>query len=193
MLLGLRMPDHLMNEPPNISLKSYKKECLENGVIKFSNGQSLIYIKALNFYTPEHNPMICWTSSGYAFKCVNEEMIAGEKICTGILKKDQDTIYTAWWFDNGEMKTISQLAWRWRCLRNNDNFILINVCAPSKAALLHDVNSLSLQRHESFTAQQNEDKIASDLGIRASISKPGNCCIGALHFATPCFAGNRPA
>jgi exosortase N len=111
-----------------ISLKGYKKTSMDNNVLKFENKTALIYMKPTPFYAPEHNPMICWTGSGYAFQLIRKERIKGIEIYTGILVKGNDRIYASWWFDNGKMKTVSQFGWRWQGVRSN-NFYLINVNA----------------------------------------------------------------
>ena len=112
-----------------ITLKGYQKTLLQNNVLKFENREALIYMKPTAFYAPEHNPMICWTGSGYEFQLIKKEMINGTEIYTGTLVKGKDKIYASWWFDNGKMKTIDQLQWRWNAARGNQEFYLVNVNA----------------------------------------------------------------
>jgi exosortase N len=118
-----------------IALKGYQKTFLQNNVLKFENKEALIYMKPTSFYAPEHNPMICWTGSGYEFQLIKKEMINGTEIYTGTLVKGKDKIYASWWFDNGKMKTIDQFQWRWNAARENQDFYLINVNATKSEDL----------------------------------------------------------
>lgn len=120
-----------------INLIGYKKTPLENKVLKFENKEALIYIKPTPFYAPEHNPMICWTGSGYEFQFIKKDHVKGIEIYTGILVKGKDRIYTSWWFDNGKIKTIDQLSWRWNGIKSN--FYLVNV----NASRLEDLNRIT--------------------------------------------------
>ncbi|SHF72164.1 exosortase N [Pedobacter caeni] len=119
----------------NISLKGYQKTNLENNVLKFENKDALIYLKPTTFYAPEHNPMICWTGSGYEFQLIKKEIISGTEIYTGTLVKGKDKIYSSWWFDNGKMKTINQFQWRWNGAKGNQRFYLVNVNTTKKEDL----------------------------------------------------------
>lgn len=119
----------------HITLKGYQKTFLQNNVLKFENKEALIYMKSTSFYAPEHNPMICWTGSGYEFQLIKKEMINGTEIYTGTLVKGKDKIYASWWFDNGNMKTINQLQWRWNAARGDQEFYLINVNATKSEDL----------------------------------------------------------
>jgi exosortase N len=118
-----------------IVLKGYQKTHLQNNVLKFENKKALIYMKPASFYAPEHNPMICWTGSGYEFQLIKKEMINGTEIYMGTLVKGKDKLYASWWFGNGKMKTINQLQWRWTAARGDQEFYLINVNASKSEDL----------------------------------------------------------
>jgi exosortase N len=105
--------DALVTSTNNIQLAGYQKKQLDGGIMKFENADALIYLKPTTFYAPEHNPMICWVGSGYAFKNIRRETIGGHGLYTATLVKNTDRIYAAWWFDNGRLKTVNQVAWRW--------------------------------------------------------------------------------
>lgn len=122
---GKKVPSDLSKD--NITLKGYQKTNLENNVLKFENKEALIYFKPTPFYAPEHNPMICWTGSGYEFQLIKKEIISGTEIYTGTLVKGKDKIYSSWWFDNGKIKTINQFQWRWNGVKENQGFYLVNV------------------------------------------------------------------
>ena len=111
----------------------YKINEIENGITQFRSSKALIYAKPIPaFYSSEHSPYTCWKGSGYQFKSIREEMIAGHLIYFGTLQKGKDELQTAWWFSNNEHNTISQLDWRWRVLQGEPDFQLINVTASNK-------------------------------------------------------------
>ncbi len=135
----------------HIDLQGFKKEILSSGMVKFENSEALIYYKPVTgFYGADHSPMICWVGSGYKFKSFAKTRIKNIEIYKGVLQKENhpkenkekknsqktyDIIYTAWWFDNGNYQTISQLSWRWQTLRGEPEFSLVNVNANSEADL----------------------------------------------------------
>lgn len=131
---------NLSNSP--ITVNGYHKSTLHNGVIKFDNPKTLIYIKPTAFYAPEHDPMVCWTGSGYEFKAIQESVVQGRHIYSGMLQKAGGTIYTAWWFDNGQTKTVNQLKWRWQAATGQPGFCLINVNAAKRDDLTATVNRI---------------------------------------------------
>jgi len=126
----------------NVSLPGYKKSVLESGVIKFENTGALVYVKPSPFYCPEHDPMICWQGSGYVFSTIKKEVIAGRQVYLGVLTKAKDKIYAAWWFDNGNMKSINEFEWRWAAAKGAKLFYLVNVNAATETALLKAVKNL---------------------------------------------------
>ncbi|WDF77372.1 exosortase N [Mucilaginibacter sp. KACC 22773] len=140
---NLKSMDELSNKGADaVTLSGYKKQLLESGVIKFDKPGQLVYLKPTPFYGPEHNPMICWQGSGYNFTRIRKQAIAGREVYSGILAKGADKIYSAWWFDNGSLKTVSQLEWRWTAAQGSKPFYLVNVNASSEAGLLKAVADL---------------------------------------------------
>ncbi|MBK0380706.1 exosortase N [Mucilaginibacter segetis] len=127
--------DKLIVPSDNIRLKGYMKTAMDNGIIKLENKEALIYIKPTSFYAPEHDPMVCWTGSGYQFKKIKKERVAGFNIYMATLQKQKDKIYAAWWFDNGKLKTVDQLTWRWDAAKGKSRFYLVNVNAATPKAL----------------------------------------------------------
>jgi exosortase N len=120
----------------------YQKSILENDVIKFENREAIIYYKPTPCYAPEHNPMICWTGSGYEFKFIEKSVIKGIEIYTGTLEKGKDKLYAAWWFDNGKFKTINPLSWRWAAAKGGSSFYLVNVNTALKSDLKKIVSEM---------------------------------------------------
>lgn len=130
-----------------IQLASFKKKQLETGIFKFENKEALIYIKPAAFYVPGHDPKLCWTGSGYDFKNIKKEKVAHTEIYTAILCKGTDRIYAAWWFDNGTVKSIDQLFWRWTGATGSKLFYLVNVNANNRKDLHHQVVQLLENQH----------------------------------------------
>lgn len=61
--------------------------------------------------------------------------MGGIETYAGELQQGDQTLYTAWWFDNGVYQTIGQLDWRWRTLRGQQQFAIVNISAVTKAEL----------------------------------------------------------
>ncbi len=115
---------------------NYETKVLKNGITQLKSETALIYLKPIpDFYSGEHSPVFCWKGSGYTFKKIKEEVVQSYKIYTGVLSNKNDKLYTAWWFTNGEVITNSQLEWRWRVLKGETHFELINVTANSEHEL----------------------------------------------------------
>lgn len=128
--------DELSNKNADaVVLTGYHKQLLASGVLKFENARALVYLKPTPFYGPEHNPMICWQGSGYNFTSIKTEVMNGRQIYSGVLTKGKDKIYSAWWFDNGSLQTISQFEWRWAAAKGSRPFYLVNVNASSEVGL----------------------------------------------------------
>jgi exosortase/archaeosortase family protein len=125
----------------NCNLTDCQKEVLKNGIIKLENEKCLIYIKPLaGFYSAEHTPLICWQGSGYRFSHTATRTIAGTEMYCGVLTKEKDTLYTAWWFDNGNFRTIHPLEWRMRAIKGEKDFSLVNVNATTETQLTEAVS-----------------------------------------------------
>ena len=106
------------------------------GIVKLDKPGSLIYVKFIRgFYDTEHNPMLCWTGVGYRFSDVVIEKIANQNVFTGVIVNGNDKLYSAWWYDNGDKSTTSQLEWRWDLMRGANHYVLVNVSCPGKKEL----------------------------------------------------------
>lgn len=127
----------------NIELSGYTKTITSEQVLTFKNDEALIYIKpSCHFLGPDHSPTICWKGSGYEFENIKIEKIGLFEIYTADLKKDNEMLKTAWWFDNGKEKTISQLDWRWKTAWGEEPYRLINVTTNTKDELNNQINQL---------------------------------------------------
>ncbi len=128
-------------------VNGYRVSIVNGDVIKLSAPQSLVYVKPIdNFYNSDHNPMICWTGSGYKQASIIETKIANTMVCQAVLKRRDELLYSAWWFDNGFTQTTSQLEWRWKMMQGKERFALINVTAASPQQLNEQISAFLQQR-----------------------------------------------
>lgn len=138
------------NLPP---VAGFKVTAMENNVVKVENDTALIYVKTIpGFYYSDHHPTICWRGSGFEFKHIREEMIAGKRISTSILQKGTQRLYTAWWYDNGSRQTGSQLDWRWDALRSGKRYAIVNVSTQDRKMLEKEVARLLKPEENIVTA-----------------------------------------
>ncbi len=141
----LKSKEHIEqnNISPNYFSKDFSCSIEEHDVIKLVNNNFLIYIKpAANFYSADHSPIICWRGSGY--KITKEQIIPiqNKNVYYSVLKKDNDILYSTWWYDSGNDKTISQYKWRLNNLTSGANYHLINVISSKKEDLILKTNQL---------------------------------------------------
>lgn len=124
-------------------LSGFEAATLENGVTKYSNEEVLVYLKPVQaFYSTEHHPLICWEGSGYKFRHVQQRQVGNYIVYVGELQKGKDTLYTAWWMDNGQHQTINQWDWRTRMLKGEAKFRLVNVTVAQKQRLTEAIVTL---------------------------------------------------
>jgi len=129
---------HVTIEPENFSVSK-----MEQGITKLYNDEMLVYVKPIpEFFTGEHTPLLCWKGSGFEFRGVKKVMVDGKEIYCGRLEKPGETLFTAWWYDNGEIVTIDQWNWRVRMLKRENKFSLINVTARAESTLLKNVKQI---------------------------------------------------
>ncbi len=114
------------------------------GIVKLENNASLVYIKQIRWFCDtEHNPMTCWSGSGYKMSQVQETVLGALTMYTGILQKDEDTLYTAWWYGNGTSATNSQLQWRWDMFTGAPAYSLINVTTANRELLDEEITKVA--------------------------------------------------
>lgn len=136
----------LAQQENRLALSGFRKGMMQENITRFENEKALIYVKPVHFYSAEHNPTVCWTGSGYEFTRIRKQTWQGKEIYTGVLQKDSDKLYTAWWFDKGQTKTISHAQWRWKAFRESTQFNLINVTAATEAELQENTKTLLQSR-----------------------------------------------
>lgn len=111
---------------------TYWQNCLSKtlvyGTIKLAKPGVLIYLKPQSdWFSADHNPMVCWRGSGYELRRVRESVVDDHPAYVGELHKKGRVLQTTWWFSNGTVTTISQLALRSQMLRGETGFVLVNV------------------------------------------------------------------
>lgn len=131
------MPAHV------VPLAGYRTQKVTTEIIKLQNSCSLVYIKYIpGFYNADHHPMICWEGSGYQFKQVQQETIGQQQVYTALLQNGKEQLYTAWWYDNGVLRTTDQLRWRWLVLTGAKPFSVVNITTASKQQLINETESV---------------------------------------------------
>lgn len=122
------------------TVPGYQTSWFDRDVLKIENANALIYIKPLKgFVYTDHNPLICWTGSGYTFENVEEQQWQKLTLFTGTLLNGKDKLYTAWWYDNGSTGTTSQWIWRWQMFKGDAGFCIVNITTDNPASLQEQV------------------------------------------------------
>ncbi|MEZ5007212.1 MAG: exosortase N [Chitinophagales bacterium] len=121
-----------------IEMTGFDKSILKNGVLKLNSENALIYLKPPQpFYSADHTPVVCWRGSGYTFKSEEITTVVNDfKVNTACLVNKNDTLYTAWFYDNTVSQTHSPFVWRWRQIKNEPAFRLVNITSPTKEDLI---------------------------------------------------------
>ncbi|WP_143308932.1 exosortase N [Chitinophaga vietnamensis] len=123
------------------SLPGYESTQLTTGITRLYSQEALIYIKPIpGFYFTDHQPMICWKGSGFECRQMQQDNIDGVDVYTGILQRNKERLYTAWWYENGFHRSISQLEWRWDALRSGRHYYLVNITTASETLLREKVH-----------------------------------------------------
>lgn len=147
MLCGLYIILHKGPESRNPAsigqIAGYRVAPLAGDVIKLENDRSLIYIKHIpGCYYTEHHPMICWKGSGFDFQQIQERVMNGRSVYTATLQQGEEKLYTAWWYENGQQSTTSQLSWRWDVFRGAHTYSLVNVTAANPEQLEKEIGEI---------------------------------------------------
>lgn len=110
--------------------ESYSCKTLPNGFRQYAKPGLLIYLKPQSdWFSADHSPMACWRGSGYELQRVRETTFDGHPAYIGELRKKGRVLYTAWWFSNGTLTTVSQFTMRGQMLWGKTGFVLVNVTA----------------------------------------------------------------
>ncbi|MHA4846120.1 exosortase N [Flavitalea antarctica] len=124
----------------SIVVPGFESAAISDGITKLFNRETLVYIKPIpEFFSGEHTPLICWRGGGYSFKGVKKSAVNGVEVYTGKLSRPGEVLFTAWWYSNGKTITISQLDWRFRMLKGEEKFRLVNVTVGDEASLVKSI------------------------------------------------------
>jgi len=146
LFVGVRV-NKIRNHPvvahARVSLPGFITTEIGDGVTQMTNDVMLVYVKPIpEFFTGEHTPLLCWKGSGYVFKSIRKKWIYGQEIYFGQLVKANEKLYTAWWYSNGQVQTISQLDWRMRMLKGEAKFCLVNVTTNEETKLTQNIKMI---------------------------------------------------
>jgi len=137
----------LDQETLSFDIPNYKKDIYTfkktMQVLRFTSSNTIIYYKKQNpFRLTNHSPLFCWRGSGYEFR--NEKLleVGNYQINTATLIKNNETLHTAWWYDNGTNKTGNNIAWRWNTIRHQQSCHMINVTCGDFSTLYMEVEKL---------------------------------------------------
>jgi exosortase N len=154
--VGIKRTEEALQDPV-ISLAGFDSEVLKSNVTKLHNDHTLIYLKSpVAAYGAEHNPIICWSGSGYEFQKVEKIMVSNHEVNAAELKKDADVLYTAWWFESTVSKTGDQWDWRWKAIYYGEDFYLINVTCSTKENL-NDQLKILLEKNTLIQMHENKN------------------------------------
>jgi exosortase N len=141
--VGRKKTGYALQAHVPVVLPGFTTTGLKDGVTKLESNEALVYIKPIpEFFSAEHTPLFCWKGSGYAFKTIAEGRVNGADIYQGVIVRGDSKLYTAWWYTNGTVHTISQADWRWRMIRGERRFCLINVTAGDRETLVKKVRQV---------------------------------------------------
>jgi exosortase N len=143
-LISVLREKNITNTGKNIpAIPGYVVQRTSGNVLKLSKKGSLVYLKPIPaFYYTDHSPMICWVGSGYTFHEIREESLYDHQLYTGVLQNGRETLYTAWWFDNGTKQTPDQLDWRWDALRGGGNYSIVNITTSGRKELEDEIRQV---------------------------------------------------
>jgi len=130
-----------------VFIDGYQKDVLQFPndleVVELKSNQHLIYIKSQYPYRiTNHSPLICWQGSGFEIKNENVLEVNQHQVFTAELVSPNDRYFTAWWYDNGDFKTIGNFDWRWKTMNGESLFRLINVSSRDFSQLYMEVEWL---------------------------------------------------
>ncbi len=141
-----------------IQLAGYEMKVMQDGVLRYTNDRTLIYIKPPVYgWQAAHDPRICWLGEGYQFDQVRKVHIGNAQMMIGRISKEKEQLYTAWWYDTGSNKTIDEWSWRWGSLFRGVPATLYNVSCENEKQLycptiiLYYSMLASFQENQSFS------------------------------------------
>jgi len=109
-------------------LEGFTKTQKEDGVLELKRSNQIIYVKPpAGPFQSAHDPRICWQGSGFVFKKIKKQTIEDFTVYSAEITRDELTLQTVWWYDNGNIQTTEEWDWRWRSLLYGEKYYLINI------------------------------------------------------------------
>lgn len=131
----------------SLVIEGFQSNTFKGHVTKYTSPTALLYIKdPVAPYRADHNPMICWQGSGYSFQKIDTWIVYGIEVNQAELIKDDEKLYTAWWFESQKYQVGSQMDWRRLGLIENENFYLMNLSCNTPDILRKELNKILPQR-----------------------------------------------
>jgi exosortase N len=125
----------VLSKHPWITLSGFTETPKAYGVLELRRSNQLIYIKPpAGPFQGAHDPRICWQGSGFVFQKIRKERVDNLVIYTAEITRDDVTLQTAWWYDNGHSQTTEEWDWRWRSLFHGERYYLINLSVVDQDA-----------------------------------------------------------
>ena len=107
------------------------------GVQQFHSRGALVYVKQVRgFFDTDHQPMMCWQGTGYEFVQTSLHSVGSQHCYMGEMRRGNQVLYSAWWYDNGYQQTSSAWDWRWRMVKGEAPYALVNVTCESRNELI---------------------------------------------------------
>jgi len=158
LLLFRNIKDEIPQQLPQTTLQGYESKVLESGVVQLNKSDALIYIKPpVAGFKSDHNPTICWKGSGFEFKKISETKINNQPVNIAELHKKGEVLYSAWWFESLETRTINQWTWRKASLLDHQSFYLVNITCRDMATLKS--NLMIIMDSPSLFKKENRNSI----------------------------------
>jgi exosortase N len=127
-----------------LNLNGFIKVKKQDGVMEFRSDSLLVYIKpAVKVFESDHPPALCWKGSGFDVEQISEVNVNNTIILMATIKKGVNIQYTAWWYDNGKIKTTNQWLWRFS---KGEPFRIINLTSNNKTQLMINCNEFLKKR-----------------------------------------------
>jgi exosortase N len=113
--------DHNFRQDFNSKYDAKKGVWVNNEVFKMETMDKLTYIK-----TPSHNPLVCWTGSGYKIIESKKITINKEEIWFNKMEKDHQNYTSYWWYESDHKKYTSIIEILFIKLIYNQPIFLVN-------------------------------------------------------------------
>ncbi|MEL6132771.1 MAG: hypothetical protein AAFR59_05335, partial [Bacteroidota bacterium] len=137
--------NHTSTDRAQFEIAGWQHERVFTHISKYSKEGGLIYIKPpVSPWRADHSPLICWKGSGFEFSHIQRMKIAGQEVLAAKIIKEETTLYTCWWYDNGASQSTQQWDWRWQTLEGAAPFYMISVTADSPEDLVKYVKDFGV-------------------------------------------------